>query len=270
MAGIEEVAHLPLMEAARSRGIKVLLCGQGADEQLGGYRKFLFFWLKEMLASGNYWGALTTFLKVGQRTTIVRDFELSEALRYVGRSWLSKHSFIAPSHQHRDTVDLGSHESYSQREWVDLAQTSLPTILHSEDRMSMARSVEMRVPFLDHRLVECLARVHPSEKFADGWTKSIFRDAVADLLPLQIRFRRDKNGFGVPQDAWVRGVFRPRFLEMFNGPMRAEELGFISAFALRSAYGKFLARRGFLNGRHFLRAYAFEIFLRRFEPWVDR
>jgi asparagine synthetase B (glutamine-hydrolysing) len=132
----------------------------------------------------------------------------------------------------------------------------------------MARSVEMRVPFLDHRLVECLARVHPSEKFKGGWTKGIFRDAVVDLLPTEIRFRRDKNGFGVPEDAWVRGVFSPRFLEIFRGTTRAGELGFISEPALRSAYTKFLAGRGFLDSRHFFRAYAFEMFLRRYEGWL--
>jgi asparagine synthase (glutamine-hydrolysing) len=266
---IAEVAKLRLVEAARSRGIKVLLCGQGADEQLGGYAKFLFFWLQELVASGKYWGAVRTFVEVVQRTTMLRQFQLSEAMRYIGPSWLSKHTFIAPIHQNRDTVDLGSHGTYAHREWVDLAQMSLPTILHSEDRMSMARSVEMRVPFLDHRLVECLARVHPSEKFNGGWPKSIFRDAVADILPAEIRFRRDKNGFAVPEDAWVRGVFSARFLEMIRGTMRAEELGFISRPALLHAYRKFMAGRGRLNGRHFFRAYAFEIFLRRFDGWVD-
>ena len=113
-----------------------------------------------------------------------------------------------------------------------------------------------------------LARVHPSEKFAGGWTKSIFRQAITGLVPREIQYRRDKKGFNVPEDTWMRGIFRPHVEAMFNGSMRADQLGFLSAFELRRAYGQFLGGKGMLNGRHFFRVVAFETFLRRFADHI--
>ncbi len=134
--------------------------------------------------------------------------------------------------------------------------------------MSMANSIEMRVPFLDHRLVECLARVHPSEKFAGGWTKGIFRKAIEGLVPPRIQYRRDKNGFEVPEESWMRDRFAPNMLEVFRGHMLANELGFINTRELCGAYHRFRVGRGLLNGRHFFRVYAFETFVRRFADHI--
>lgn len=264
VCGVADIAHQRMMELARSRGIKVLLSGQGADEQLGGYNKFFYFWMQSMLGDRNYSGAVRTFLQFARNSNTLYEFKVSEAIRYVGRSRLAKRTFISTAHQHRDTVDLSFQGSYAKREWIDLTRTSVPTLLHYEDRMSMSQSVEVRVPFLDYRLVELLARVHPSEKFADGWTKSIFRKAITGLVPKEIQYRRDKKGFNVPEDTWMRGVFRPQVEAMFNGPLRAEQLGFLDASELRRAYQLFLSGKGMLNGRHFFRVVAFETFLRRF------
>ncbi|HXG72260.1 MAG TPA: asparagine synthase-related protein, partial [Gemmatimonadaceae bacterium] len=176
----------------------------------------------------------------------------------------ARKTFIAPEHQHRDSVDIGFQDSYPRREWIDLVKTSVPSLLHYEDRMSMSQSVEVRVPFLDYRLVEMLAKVHPSEKFAGGWTKSIFRKAIAGLVPREIQYRKDKKGFNVPEDAWMRGLFKQKVNEMFRSEMMSEKLGFIDSSALCSSYDEFLEGKGYLNGRHFFRVYAFESFLRRF------
>lgn len=268
VCGVADIAHQRLMEAARARGIKVLLSGQGADEQLGGYNKFFYFWLQAMLGDRDYWGAARTFLQFARHSNTLYEFKFSEAMRYIGRSKLAKGTFIAPAHQHRDTVDLSFQGSYPKREWIDLVRTSVPTLLHYEDRMSMSHSVEVRVPFLDYRLVELLARVHPSEKFAGGWTKSVFRKAIVGLVPREIQYRRDKKGFTVPEDSWMRGPFRPYVEAMFNGSMRADQLGFLSAPELRRAYGQFLVGKGMLNGRHFFRVMAFETFLNRFADHI--
>ena len=268
VCGVADLAHQRLMELARSRGIKVLLSGQGADEQLGGYNKFFYFWMQAMLGNRDYFGAARTFLQFARNSNTLYEFKVSEAIRYIGRSRLAKGTFIARAHQHRDTVDLGFQGSYPKREWIDLVRTSVPTLLHYEDRMSMSHSVEVRVPFLDYRLVELLARVHPSEKFEGGWTKSIFRKAITGLVPHEIQYRRDKKGFNVPEDTWMRGMFRPRVEAMFNGPMRAESLGFLDAAELRRAYAQFLRKKGMLNGRHFFRVMAFETFLRRFDAYI--
>jgi len=156
-----------------------------------------------------------------------------------------------------------------KREWIDLVKTSVPELLHYEDRMSMSQSVEVRVPFLDFRLVELLARVHPSEKFAGGWTKSIFRKAISGLVPREIQYRRDKKGFTVPEDNWMKGAFKNRTLDIFNSVMRAEDFGLIDRKQLLDLYKRFLRGGSYLNGRHFSRVYIFENFLRRFAPNIS-
>ncbi len=268
-SGISDIARLPALELTRSLGIKVLVNGQGADEQLGGYNKFFYFWLQSLLAQRSYAAAAATVVRFALHSNTLREFELSEAMRYIGRRRLSSATFIRPDHQRRDDVDLGLQGSYPRREWIDLVSTSLPALLHIEDRMSMSRSLELRVPFLDYRLVECLARVHPSEKFAGGRTKSIFRTAVEGLVPKEIRLRRDKNGFALPEDEWMRGAFTARVREIFRSDMRAESLGFLDAERLRTSYDRFVRGHGYLNGRQFFRAMAFELFLRRFEPHIE-
>jgi len=264
LTSVAAIAHQRLMEVARSRGIKVLLTGQGADEQLGGYNKFFYFWLRALLGEGKYWDAARTLAQFARHSNTLYEFRISEARRYLGSKRLASGTFIAPPHQHRDTVDIGFHGSYPKREWVDLTKTSVPALLHYEDRMSMSQSVEVRVPFLDFRLVECLARVHPSEKFEGGWTKSIFRKAIEGLVPREVQYRRDKKGFTVPEDQWMKVEFKSHVMKLFGPDMMAASLGLISATELRRAYERFTAGTGFLNGRHFFRVYAFEAFLRRF------
>jgi asparagine synthase (glutamine-hydrolysing) len=269
VCGVADLAEQRLMELARSRGIKVLLSGQGADEQLGGYTKFLYFWLMNLARDGHYLSAAKTFAQFARHSTTFSQFTLSEAIRYLGRSRLSRGTFIAPAHQARDTVDIGFQGSYARREWIDLARTSVPALLHYEDRMSMSCSVEIRVPFLDYRVVECLARVHPSEKFEGGWTKSIFRKAVAGLVPPAIQYRRDKKGFTVPESDWMRGVFRERATKLFESAMLAESCGLLDRARLNALFARYQAGKGYLNGRHFFRVCAFEAFLRKFEPHLQ-
>src|SRR5262249_55511016 len=82
--------------------------------------------------------------------------------------------------------------------------SSIPALLHHEDRSSMAHSVESRLPFLDYRLVEFLVCCPPSLKLRDGWSKWLLRSALADTLPEKIRLRRTKLGFNTPETNWLR------------------------------------------------------------------
>jgi asparagine synthase (glutamine-hydrolysing) len=120
-----------------------------------------------------------------------------------------------------------------------LQSTNLPMLLHWEDRDSMAHSVEARVPFLDHRLVEFVLGLPDDYKLSKGTTKRVFRDAMGKLLPDAIRERRDKIGFATPEEVWMlrvepeafrtriqnaveqsRGILRPCAVALFD-EMRA-------------------------------------------------
>jgi asparagine synthase (glutamine-hydrolysing) len=89
--------------------------------------------------------------------------------------------------------------------------TGLPALLHVEDRVSMAVSLESRVPLLDPRIVELVARVPPAIKFKGGEMKYLFKQAIRDLLPPSVLERRDKMGFPVPLQHWTRGAARDFF-----------------------------------------------------------
>ena len=70
--------------------------------------------------------------------------------------------------------------------------------------MSMAFSIESRVPFLDYRLVEFCFQIPYLEKIKHGMTKAILREAMSGILPESIRHRRDKQGFPAPMSKWIR------------------------------------------------------------------
>src|SRR5690606_9411358 len=82
--------------------------------------------------------------------------------------------------------------------------TYLVELLMKQDQMSMSASVESRVPFLDHHLVEFAAGLPPDRKLTGFTTKRILREAVVDLVPATI-LERSKMGFPVPFGQWIRG-----------------------------------------------------------------
>jgi asparagine synthase (glutamine-hydrolysing) len=85
-------------------------------------------------------------------------------------------------------------------------ETSLPTLLQYEDRNSMAFSIESRVPFLDHRLVEFSFQLQNDDKLNGIYTKWIMRQALKNILPEKIATRKDKKGFVTPgEQKWLRG-----------------------------------------------------------------
>ena len=109
-------------------------------------------------------------------------------------------------------------------------QTYLVELLMKQDQMSMAASVESRVPFLDHELVEHVTAM-PSRFKVRGWrTKVALREAVRDLVPREILTRR-KMGFPVPIGRWLRGHFWPLVEDLVLGP-RALQRGFFDPLAL--------------------------------------
>jgi asparagine synthase (glutamine-hydrolysing) len=82
--------------------------------------------------------------------------------------------------------------------------TSVPALLHYEDRNSMAFSVEARVPFLDHRIVEFALSLPSSFKIRGSWTKWVLRKAASRVVPPRIAWRRSKMGYPTPMARWLR------------------------------------------------------------------
>jgi asparagine synthase (glutamine-hydrolysing) len=113
-----------------------------------------------------------------------------------------------------------------------LTKRGLPELLRYEDRNSMAHSLEARVPFLDHRLVELCFSLPGHELIRAGETKSVLRRALGDLLPPTVRTRRDKIGLATPEADWLRGPLGDLAGDCFAS-QRFRERGLVDAAAAR-------------------------------------
>jgi asparagine synthase (glutamine-hydrolysing) len=127
-----------------------------------------------------------------------------------------------------------------------MSRTDLQTYLHEllmkQDQMSMAASIESRVPFLDDELVEHVAALPSDRKLRMWQTKAIFREAVRDILPAGILARK-KMGFPVPVGRWLRDDFWPVVQEFVLGP-RATARGFFDRAALARLADEHRSGRG--------------------------
>jgi asparagine synthase (glutamine-hydrolysing) len=92
---------------------------------------------------------------------------------------------------------------------VLMKYSSLPSLLHYEDRNSMAASIESRVPFLDHRLVELGFQMPNNVKIRNSESKWVLRESMKECLPHAIRDRKDKKGFVTPGEVvWLRNSLK--------------------------------------------------------------
>lgn len=225
------IAHGMLMEAARKAGIPVILGGQGGDELLFGY-----FYMRDSL--------LTTWLRERKLGKVLREAQalrlkpaalmrmglaalLPEAERRARqRSRRRRRSWLAPALRNISADELPQLASQSDAPalWLETVErTTLPHLTHYDDRSGMARSIEGRMPFLDHRLAAVIGSVDGRAFLHQGQTKSILRDACGDLLPPSVLKRQDKIGFFTPlhdllksEWQWVQQTVSDDYARMLN------------------------------------------------------
>jgi len=181
-----------VMRLAHQNKVKVLLDGQGADEILGGYIEYYFHYLIRM--------AILNPLKFVHERRLYnqvhsehRKFRLPRRLPF----WLLKKSITGQGVIYdRDVREIMHDET---------CYTNLPSMLRYADKNSMAHSVEVRLPFLDHKLVEFLYDLPSEFLFSSGWTKSLLRKSFQYNLPNEICWRVDKIGYEAPQTRWLVG-----------------------------------------------------------------
>jgi asparagine synthase (glutamine-hydrolysing) len=116
-------------------------------------------------------------------------------------------------------------------------KTLLPALLQVEDRVSMAVSLESRVPLLDNRIADLTASIPPPMKFANGKTKHIFIQAIKDVIPGEIVNRKDKMGFPVPINEWLQGPLKGYIFDIFNS-QQAKGRGLYNVDNLLEQVGK--------------------------------
>jgi asparagine synthase (glutamine-hydrolysing) len=250
VASFSAVAHFKLMEVARDLGIVVVLSGQGADELLCGYRKYLGFYLAELARQRHLIKAASVFWGFFRRRTVLSQFSLAEARRYLPTGW--NRSSIDVRHQSirtYDSYDISCRgRTLMERQGLDLSRFSVPQLVHYEDRMSMAFCREVRLPFLDHRLVELLVPLEPEWKIRDGWTKWIFRRALNDIVGADLLWRKDKRGFLNPQDRWLKQDLAGDVSALLDGELAVCDHNLVDRKALRKSFDEY--RRGRVGAGH--------------------
>jgi asparagine synthase (glutamine-hydrolysing) len=209
--GTNIYAQWCVMKAVRQRGVKVVLDGQGADEQLGGYRKFYIFYFYELLKNRKYIDLANEFMRFFLSAGILKTLNIKYGARYfkVGNRILGIDNLLSEGLKRKVSerkMDYGYKGSLAELIKEDLFRYSLPVLLRYEDKNSMSHSVEARLPFLDYRLVEKLSSFPLSQKMNRGWTKRILRDATMGILPEKIRLRKTKRGFSTPEGDWIKGA----------------------------------------------------------------
>ena len=234
---------LYFVSALAREQVKVVLTGEGSDELFCGYNRYRVTAWNQRL--GN---AYSRVMPAFARNAVSRTVASLPwpARRYLGRTFLTMAPDIRtlffenfaffgararngilgdalrasdPFEQLMRCYDETSGDIVDRMTRTDM-QTYLVELLMKQDQMSMAASVESRVPFLDHKLVEHVVSLPPEMKLRGWQTKAILRQTVRDLIPPQIRTRR-KMGFPVPVDSWFRSQFTSLVDEFVTGPRPA-------------------------------------------------
>jgi asparagine synthase (glutamine-hydrolysing) len=235
--GFHSLAQFQILEKIKHEtDLVVILSGQGGDECLLGYSKFFFFYLQQLLRKGRIATAARLFFASLRQGTTLRQFRMGEAKRYLpGRRFMPTPAFVR-IRSDREPTGLG--KDLRQRQMLDIDRYSVPVQTHFEDRNSMAHSLEMRTPFLDHRLVEMALNLPPSLKLREGWSKYVLREALPEI-PSEIRWRRDKQGFLTPEELWIRNELKSEIKQMFSGSL-LQAMGVIDDRKFLEHYEKFL------------------------------
>jgi asparagine synthase (glutamine-hydrolysing) len=222
IASSSPISQYAVMKLVSEHRIKVVLDGQGSDEYLAGYAHSYYRLIADELKHLNFFKANTIL----NRYTKKQQFGFAKKMNILAKSFLALflsenalyHLEFKKYYPYVLSFPLENIFSLPEIKQVNhlntflynlIFTTSLPNLLHYEDRNSMAFSIESRVPFLDHRLVEQVFTYSNDDKIDGAVTKKILRDALKDVLPQAIYNRTDKKGFVTPGEIkWLRSSLK--------------------------------------------------------------
>jgi asparagine synthase (glutamine-hydrolysing) len=248
---------LYFVSALAREHVKVVLTGEGSDELFCGYNRYRVTAWNQRLGS-----AYHRVLPAAARQAVARAVAALPwpARRYLGRTFLTlspsprslffeNFAFFGESARAgilndplrgRDPFDellrcynAGSGGILDRMTRTDL-QTYLVELLMKQDQMSMAASVESRVPFLDHKFVEYVVSLPAESKLRAWQTKLVLREALRDVIPPAILTRR-KMGFPVPVGSWLKNEFASMVNEFVTSPRASARTLFQPEFVQRMA-----------------------------------
>jgi asparagine synthase (glutamine-hydrolysing) len=212
-------AQYKVYELAKQHGVTVLLDGQGADEILAGYTKYYHWYWQELVAKGRF-GLLNKERKAINEFGIninwnyknyIAAYMPSRAAKKLEQNLYKQQANNSDIKQEflwqnsdKETLHKPIVEKLNDILYFNSMQFGLEELLRYADRNSMAHSREVRLPFLNHELVQFIFSLPSSCKIKEGFTKWILRSTMQKQLPESIVWRKDKIGFEPPQYQWMQ------------------------------------------------------------------
>ena len=250
-----------------SKHVKVVLGGQGGDEVFGGYTRYAIAYLEQALKGAifetseegrhlvtlqsiipnmaqlkNYVPLLKEQFKEGLFDPMdERYFRMMNRSHNIGEIY--KNDFLQNFEQNnlldkfKQVFNKPNTKSYFNKMTHFDLKTLLPALLHVEDRMSMAVSIESRVPILDYRIVDLASKMPPSMKFSGGKTKAMLIQSVKSILPKEVVNRKDKMGFPTPVNNWLAGDLKEYALDILTS-QEAINRGYLNTAAIEKQISK--------------------------------
>lgn len=216
-------AQYKVFELAKKNNVTVLLDGQGADEILAGYHKYLHWYLQELISRNK-------FGKAKREKTALQNnnAQIWWSIKNIIAAFLPAHASIQLEKReygksiHHPDINADFLRSLRGKEWEGIHKpivTKLNDILHFNvmengleellrfaDRNSMAHGREVRLPFLSHELVSFVFSLPSNFKIQNGFTKHLLRRVMDKKLPDEIVWRKDKIGYEPPQQQWMENA----------------------------------------------------------------
>jgi asparagine synthase (glutamine-hydrolysing) len=258
--------------AAHNAGLKVALSGLGGDELFGGYSTFETVPRAAMVAGLGRW-IPGPFRRMTAAVAV--RMAAGDAVRKAAAAWRSPRDFphayyftrllFTPSRVRRllapymegkagrasdrtnsawreqlreITQQAAGLDSFNSVSCFELQSYMLNTLLRDTDSVSMANSLEVRVPLLDHRLVEFVARLPKAAKYRPGVPKALLTEALSDVLPENV-MGQSKRTFTLPWEVWMRGPLGVRISQDLSS--LTPELGqYMNPRAVRGAWQNFV------------------------------
>jgi len=223
-------AQYRVYSLAAEKGIKVLLDGQGADELLAGYAKYFTWYWRELYRNDPT--TLKRELAAVHQPNVREDWSWKHRLAAILpglAGTVQRRSRISQQRANKDLAgdfiqasgisyyDLPPVTRLNEVLYYNTMTNGLEELLRYADRNSMAHGVEIRLPFLDHRLAEFLFSLPARFKIRDGWTKWLLRATMECTLPPAIVWRKDKIGYEPPQRQWMAD---PALLDLISAAKR--------------------------------------------------
>jgi len=209
-------AQYKVYELAQQHGVKVILDGQGADEILAGYHKYIHWFLHEKAKSGMLTAERNALVKNkipfewSWKNKLAARFPELAAVQLESKAY-KEIKFNAGFQSDYFKTNINKQTIYKPivRKLNDLLyyntmQFGLEELLRYADRNSMAHGVEVRLPFLNHELVQFIFSLPSHYKIHNGFTKYILRESMKNSLPSTIVYRTDKIGYEPPQQQWMQ------------------------------------------------------------------